>query len=68
VLREQGLQLRIGARTCGSVPLEAIAACERLAAPPDAWLRRHSVERGELFCIFLYIDNPKDLVRTLSMH
>jgi len=103
VLTEQGLQLRIGARTHGSVPLEAIAACERLAEAPEAWLRRHGIERSRavrasaspfdkpntvlmltedsqvrlrhlgveregLFCIFLYIDSPQDLVRALSAH
>ncbi|MGO4479842.1 hypothetical protein AB4Z32_26750 [Massilia sp. 2TAF26] len=34
----------------------------------QARLRHLGVERGGLFCIFLYIDNPKDLVRTLSLH
>lgn len=101
LLTEQGLQLRIGARTRGIVPLGAIAACERLADTPDAWLRRRGIERSRalrasaspfdrpnavlileehsqvrlrhlgveregLFCIFLYIDNPQDLVQTLS--
>jgi hypothetical protein len=46
VLTEQGLQLRVGARTHGSVPLDAIAACERLADAPEAWLRRHGIERS----------------------
>ncbi len=103
VLTAQDLQLRIGARTRGTVPLDAIATCERLAEAHDAWLRRHGIERSRavrasaspfdkpnavlilkegsrvrlhhlgveregLFCIFLYIDNPQDLVRALSVH
>ena len=43
VLTGQGLELRIGARTEGTIPLEAIAACERLDEPAAAWLRRHGV-------------------------
>jgi hypothetical protein len=45
VLTEEGLQLRIGARTQGLVPLDAIAACERLDEPASSWLRREGVER-----------------------
>jgi hypothetical protein len=46
VLTGQGLQLRIGARTRGTVPLDAIAACERIDESMDAWLRRRGIERG----------------------
>jgi hypothetical protein len=45
VLTEEGLQLRIGARTHGSIPLETIAGCERIAEPMEKWLRRHGIER-----------------------
>jgi hypothetical protein len=43
VLTEQGLELRIGARTHATIPLQAIAACERIDEPAAAWLRRHGV-------------------------
>jgi hypothetical protein len=43
VLTAQGLALRIGARTHGTIPLQAIAACERIDEPAAGWLRRHGV-------------------------
>jgi hypothetical protein len=45
VLTEQGLQLRIGARTHGTIPLGAIAGCERISEPMADWLRRHGIDR-----------------------
>jgi hypothetical protein len=45
VLTEEGLQLRIGARTHGLVPAGAVARCERIAEPMADWLRRHGIER-----------------------
>lgn len=45
VLTEEGLQLRIGARTTGTIALEAIADCKRIDLGPDEWCRRHGVER-----------------------
>jgi hypothetical protein len=44
VLTEEGLQLRVGARTHGLVPLAAIARCERIAEPTAPWLRRNGIE------------------------
>jgi hypothetical protein len=44
VLTEEGLQLRVGARTHGLVPLAAIARCERIAEPTPLWLRRNGIE------------------------
>lgn len=41
VLDEEGLHVRIGARTTGVIPRDAIAACERLDEPAAAWCRRH---------------------------
>jgi hypothetical protein len=43
VLAEEGLHLRIGARTHGLVPMQAIAACERIDEPAALWLRRHGL-------------------------
>ena len=45
VLAEQGLQIRIGARTHGTIPLAAIAGCERIAEPAADWLRRRGIDR-----------------------
>lgn len=45
VLTEEALQISIGARTHGSIPLDAIAACERMAEPVASWLKRHGIER-----------------------
>jgi len=47
VLTEAGLQLRIGARAHGSIPVDAIAACERIDQPVHAWLRRRGIERRD---------------------
>jgi hypothetical protein len=47
VLTEEGLQLRIGARTHGSIPRDAIAACERIDEPVHAWLRRQGIARRD---------------------
>jgi hypothetical protein len=47
VLTEQGLQLRVGARTHGTIPLQAIARCERIAEPASDWLRRHGIDRRQ---------------------
>jgi hypothetical protein len=44
VLDEEGLHLRIGARTDGTIPRAAIAACERLNEAAPAWCRRHGIE------------------------
>jgi hypothetical protein len=44
VLDEEGLHLRIGARTSGTIPRDAIAACERLNEAAPAWRRRHGIE------------------------
>jgi hypothetical protein len=45
VLTAQGLQLQVGARTDGLVPLAAIARCERIDEPVNTWLKRHGIER-----------------------
>lgn len=99
VLTDAGLELRVGARTCGSIPCDAIAACERMDEPAAAWQRRRGidacnavtvspldkpnsvlilkpgsavhlthlgVERSDVFCIFLYVDRPQDLIHALN--
>ncbi len=43
VLDDDGLHLRIGARTEGTIPRAAIAVCERLNEPVAVWCRRHGI-------------------------
>jgi hypothetical protein len=43
VLDGAALHLRVGARTTGSIPREAIAACERVNEGTPAWCRRHRI-------------------------
>lgn len=99
VLGAGGLVVRIGARTEGTIPLPAIAACRRLDASPADWCRRHGIdvrrtvraspfdrpnlvlvvdpahpvalrhlgrERGDVACLFLYVDRPELLARALG--
>jgi hypothetical protein len=47
VLTDEGLQLRVGARARGSIPVDAIAACERIDEPVHAWLRRRGIARRD---------------------
>jgi hypothetical protein len=43
VLDGEGLHVRVGARTTGVMPRDAIVACERLDEPAAAWCRRHGI-------------------------
>lgn len=43
VLDDDGLHLRIGARTHGTIPRAAIAACERLNEPVQVWCRHRGI-------------------------
>jgi hypothetical protein len=43
VLTEHALELSIGVRAFGTIPLAAIEACERVGEKRDAWCRRHGV-------------------------
>ncbi|WP_051971964.1 hypothetical protein [Massilia sp. 9096] len=45
VLTSDSLELRIGARTHGSIPLRRIQACGTIAGPVAAWRRQHGIER-----------------------
>jgi hypothetical protein len=45
VLDGDGLQLRIGARTGGTIPLAAIADCRRMEEAPADWCREHGIAR-----------------------
>jgi hypothetical protein len=43
VLTADGLVLRVGARTEGTIPLEYIAACERMDGPAADWCRKRGI-------------------------
>ena len=43
VLTADGLELRVGARTHGTIALDAIADCRRIDLTPDAWCRREGI-------------------------
>jgi hypothetical protein len=43
VLDADGLQLRIGARTGGTIPLAALADCRRMEGTPADWCREHAI-------------------------
>lgn len=43
VLDDDGLHVRIGARTTGVIRRDAIVACERLDEAASAWCRRHGI-------------------------
>lgn len=45
VLTEDGLVLRVGARTTGTIPLAAIAGACRIDVAPMAWCRRRGIAR-----------------------
>ena len=45
VLNADGLTLRVGERTSGCIPLDAIAGCERIDVTPAEWCRRHGIAR-----------------------
>jgi hypothetical protein len=47
VLTDEGLHLRIGVRTHGTIPLDAIATCERIDEPASGWLRRRGIGRRD---------------------
>jgi hypothetical protein len=44
VLTSNSLELRIGARTHGTIPLAAVRRCAAIAEPAAAWCRRHGIE------------------------
>jgi hypothetical protein len=43
VLTESALDLSVGIRAFGTIPLAAIAGCERIDEKRDAWCRRHGI-------------------------
>jgi hypothetical protein len=51
VRTESGLALRVGARTTGSIRLDAIEDCRRIDLPPDTWCRREGVERHKTLLV-----------------
>lgn len=61
VLDDEGLHLRIGARTHGCIPHAAIAACERLDEPAHAWCRRHGIASADTL-IASPLDKPNTVL------
>jgi hypothetical protein len=61
VLTEAGLQLHVGARTHGSLPVDAIAACERIDEPVHVWLRRCGVARRDAVTVSP-LDKPNTIL------
>jgi len=45
VLNDDGLVLQVGARTSGTVPLDAIAGCHRIDLTPEQWCRSKGIAR-----------------------
>jgi hypothetical protein len=43
VLTDSGLDLSVGIRAFGTIPLEAIAACERIDEPRKKWCKRRGI-------------------------
>jgi len=43
VLTESALNLSVGIRAFGAIPLQAIAACERVHEPRDKWCKRQGI-------------------------
>lgn len=62
MLTDEGLQLCIGARTSGTIPLDAIAACRRIDITPEQWCRRNGVERHRAL-----LASPLDKPNTVLM-
>lgn len=64
VLTEDALDLHIGARAHGRIPLASIVRCERLAQSRQQWCRRNGVKLRETMVVSP-IDGP-NLVLTLA--
>jgi hypothetical protein len=47
VLTESALDLSVGIRAFGTIPLAAIEGCERIDEPRDAWCRRRGIALRE---------------------
>jgi hypothetical protein len=56
------LELRVGARTGGTIPLEAIADCRRIDVEADSWCRREGIERHRTLSV-----SPLDKPNTALM-
>jgi hypothetical protein len=60
VLDDAALHLHIGARTAGTIPRAAIAACERVNEPVSAWCRRHGIAP-----VYALVASPLDKPNTV---
>lgn len=62
VLTGDALDLSIGARAFGIVPLAAIASCENLSEKPEQWCKRHGVARRDTVTVSPF-DAPNVVLR-----
>jgi hypothetical protein len=63
VLTADGLELRVGARTEGTIPLEYIAACERVDGRAADWCRQRGIARhATLLASPLPLDKPNTVL------
>lgn len=62
VLTADTLDLSIGARASGLIPLSAIASCETLAEKPEQWRKRHEVAARDTVTVSPF-DAPNVVLR-----
>lgn len=62
VLTGDALDLSIGARASGIIPLDAIAGCDNLTEKPDLWCKRHGVARRDTVTVSPF-DAPNVVLR-----
>jgi hypothetical protein len=63
VLTADGLALRVGARTVGTIPFEHIAACERMEGPAAHWCGKRGIARHTtLLASPLPLDKPNTVL------
>ncbi len=62
VLTGDALDLSIGARASGVIPLSAIAGCENVTEKPELWCKRHGVARRDTVTVSPF-DAPNVVLR-----
>ena len=62
VLTDDALDLSIGVRASGIIPLDAIVGCENLGEKPEQWCKRHGVARRDTVTVSPF-DAPNVVLR-----
>ncbi|KQQ92439.1 hypothetical protein [Massilia sp. Leaf139] len=62
ILSATTLDLSVGIRAFGTIPLAAIEACERVDAPLDQWCKRHGIARRDTVLVTPF-DAPNCVLR-----